>query len=124
MTGVYHRHRPCKHNDGIGEPVEQWQKPASYVKSTVKTPGSRTTRFASRVGALQWQWHANPQTGWYFTNPTDGELRMYCLRNPEGWKNLPGYTEFTVAKVTAPDCTYTTKIDFREAYRRAIVADW
>ncbi len=27
-----------------------------------------------------------------------------------------GYTEFTVAKVTAPDCTYTTKIDFREAY--------
>ncbi len=56
-------------------------------KSTVKTP-VENDEFASRTLGLQWQWHANPQTGWYFTNPTDGELRMYCLRNPEGWKNL------------------------------------
>lgn len=104
-----------RNDDGIGEPVEQWQKPASHGKSAVKAP-VENDEFAGRTLGLQWQWHANPQTGWYFTDPTDGELRMNCVRNPEGWKNLWDTPNLLLQKVTAPDCTYTTKIDFREAY--------
>ncbi len=104
-----------RNSDGIGEPVEKWRKPASHVKTVLKTPVENDDFSGNAVG-LQWQWHANPQTGWYFTNPTDGELRMLCLRNPEGWKNLWDTPNLLLQKVTAPDCTYTTKIEFREAY--------
>ncbi len=104
-----------RNNDGIGEPVEEWRKPASHVKTGLKMPVENDDFSGNAIG-LQWQWHANPQTGWYFTNPTDGELRMLCLRNPEGWKNLWDTPNLLLQKVTAPDCTYTTKIEFREAY--------
>ena len=104
-----------RNGDGIGEPVTEYRKPASRVPSAVKMP-VENDEFSGRTVGLQWEWHANPQTGWYFTNPTDGELRMYCLKHSEGWKNLMDTPNLLLQKVTAPECTYTTKIDFREAY--------
>ncbi len=102
-------------NDGIGEPVESWTKPASHVPGVLKAP-VENDEFAGRTVGLQWEWHANPQTGWYFTNPTEGKLRIYCRRHNEDWKSLWDTPNLLLQKVTAPDCTYTTKIDFRGAY--------
>lgn len=52
--------------DGVGEPVETFRKPASRVPSVVKTP-AKSDEFTGRMLGLQWQWPANPQTGWYFS---------------------------------------------------------
>lgn len=101
--------------DGIGEPVESYAKPASHVKSAVKTPAD-SDEFSGRTLGLQWQWNANPQTGWYFNNPTDGELRMYCRRNDEGWRNLWDTPNVLAQKVVAPTYTVTTKVRFHGSY--------
>ena len=65
---------------------------------------------------LQWQWHANPQSGWYFNNPSQGELRLYCHVRPEGWRNLSDNGNLLLQKVNAPTYTATTKVRFHLSY--------
>lgn len=102
-----------QNGDGIGEPVHKHRKPAG--KSAVKTPAD-SDEFDGRTLGLQWQWPANPQTGWYFNNPTDGTLRLYCRQKPEGWRNLMDTPNLLLQKVVAPDYTVTAKVDFRSSY--------
>lgn len=101
--------------DGIGEPVETFRKPASRAASAVTTPVAGD-EFDGRTLGLQWQWHANPQAGWHFNNPSQGRLRLMCVRNPEGWRNLWDTPNLLLQKISAPDCTFTTKVAFRAAY--------
>ncbi len=104
-----------RNGDGIGEPVDTYKKPASHVKSAVKTPAD-SDEFDSRKLGLQWQWHANPQFGWYFPNPSAGELRLYCHERPEGWCNLSDNGNLLLQKINAPAYTATTKLRFHPSY--------
>ena len=104
-----------RNGDEVGEPVEIFRKPASRIPSVVKTP-AESDEFAGRTLGLQWQWPANPQTGWYFCNPSDGRLRLMCVQNPEGWRNLWDTPNLMLQKIAAPDCTFTAKVAFRGAY--------
>lgn len=102
-----------RNGDGIGEPVAEYRKPAG--RSAVKTPAD-SDEFDSAALGLQWQWPANPRTGWYFNNPTDGELRLYCRLKPDGWRNLMDTPNLLLQKVVAPNYTVTAKVDFRSGY--------
>ncbi len=104
-----------RNGDGIGEPVDTFRKPASRVKSAVRTPAD-SDEFDGRTLGLQWQWHANPQLGWYFPNPSDGELRLYCRNRPEGWRNLSDNGNLLLQKINAPTYTATTKLRFHPSY--------
>lgn len=104
-----------RNGDGVGEPVEGWTKPASREVASVETPAD-SDDFDDRMLGLQWQWAANPQTGWYFCNPSDGRLRLMCVRQNEGWRNLWDTPNLLLQKIPAPNCTFTAKVCFRGAY--------
>lgn len=105
-----------RNGDGIGEPVATHTKPACHnpVRG-VMTPAD-SDEFSDRKLGLQWQWHANPQSGWYFNNPSDGELRLYCHVRPEGWRNLSDNGNLLLQKVNAPTYTATTKVRLHLSY--------
>lgn len=102
-------------NDGIGEPVLTYRKPVSRVPSPVRTPAD-SDEFASRTLGLQWQWHANPERRWMFTNPTDGTIRLWCRAHDDAWRNLSDNGNLLLQKVNAPDYTATTKLVFHPSY--------
>ncbi|WP_295936544.1 glycoside hydrolase 43 family protein [uncultured Alistipes sp.] len=108
-----------RNHDGVGEPVDSYRMPASRIKSAVRTPAVSDEFSSHRLG-LQWQWHGNPQTGWYFTDPSVGRLRLMCLvHNDMRWNiydNMWNTPALLLQKIAAPDCTYTTKVSFRGAY--------
>ena len=101
--------------DGIGEPVAEYRKPSSHLAPIVKNPED-SDEFSGRTLGLQWEWHANPQTGWYFNNPTAGELRLYCKAHGEEWRNLSDNGNLLLQKVNAPDFTVTTAMRFSPSY--------
>lgn len=101
--------------NGVGEPVLTHKKPFSRTRSAVKTPADSDEFESYRLG-LQWQWHANPEVRWMFTNPSKGELRLYCRAHDAEWKNLAGNGNLLLQKVNAPNYTATTKLSFRPAY--------
>lgn len=104
-----------RNGDGAGEPVDTFRKPASRVTCAVAAPAD-SDEFSSRTLGLQWQWHARPQTGWYFTDPSEGRLRLMCVRQAVGWRNLWDTPNLLLQKVPAPECTFTTRVMFRAAY--------
>ncbi len=102
-----------QNGDGVGEPVESWKKPASRVAAELKTP-AESDEFDTRTLGLQWQWAATPQSGWYFTNPSAGELRMNCVQGE--LRNLTDAPNLLLQKIAAPDATYTAKLRFSPSY--------
>lgn len=104
-----------RNNDNIGEPVAEYRKPAAAQPSPVTVPAD-SDDFGGRTLGLQWQWQANPQTGWYFNNPADGTLRLYCKAHGDNWHNLTDNGNLLLQKVNAPDYTVTAAIRFRPSY--------
>lgn len=101
--------------NGVGEPVKEYKKPASNVKSAIKTPAD-SDEFSERTLGLQWQWHANPQLHWLFTNPSAGMIRLYCRAHDSEWRNLSDNGNLLMQKVNAPDYVATTKVHFTPKY--------
>ena len=105
--------------DGIGEPVRKWKMPAS-------DPGARmfggvsalatTTGFTRTSIPLNWQWAANPKFWWYMPNPELGCLRLNCIKNPEGWRNLRDTPNILAQKIVGPETEFTTRLVFRPSY--------
>lgn len=101
--------------NGIGEPVQSYRKPATKVASAVKTPADSDEFSDYRLG-LQWQWHANPEVRWMFTNPSAGEIRLYCRAHDAEWHNLSDNGNLLLQKINAPTYTATTKLRFNPSY--------
>jgi beta-xylosidase len=74
-----------KDGDGIGEPVMNYKKPAVKIPSGIKTVQD-SDEFNDPKFGLQWQWQANPQSGWAFPT-SNGFLRMFCIRQQDSSKN-------------------------------------
>ena len=101
--------------NGIGEPVLTHKKPASRLRSAVRTPVD-SDEFESKDLGLQWQWHANPQLHWGFTYPSAGIFRMYCRKVDGLYPNLGGNGNLLLQKVNAPNYTATAKLTFHPSY--------
>ncbi len=98
-----------QNNDGIGEPVATWKKPAvgnSYASQVPQTSDEFNT---TKLG-LQWQWQANPEPLWAYPTPY-GYLRM----NPvilTDIRNLWDAPNPLLQKMPAEEFSATTKVEF------------
>ena len=104
-----------KNGNGCGDPVLEWTKPATNLP-VVKCSPADSDEFSSHKLGLQWQWHANPQTGWYFTNPSDGTIRLNCQKQAEGWQNLWDTPNLLMQKTVAMEYTTTVKLNFKPSF--------
>ncbi|GAB3315224.1 glycoside hydrolase 43 family protein [Hymenobacter humi] len=98
--------------DGKGEPVLTYRKPkVPGAAQPLATPAT-SDEFGSTSLGLQWQWHANPQSGWAFPNGPEGYLRLYAVPLPTNFKNYWQVPNLLLEKVPAETFTATTKLTF------------
>ena len=104
--------------DGIGEPVAEWTKPAAAKTLSGNAPDGEeiSNGFSSVNIPLNWQWHSRPQVSWCMPNPSDGCLRLNCLKHEDGWKNLWDTPNLLLEKVVGPTTEVTAKLVFKPAY--------
>jgi beta-xylosidase len=100
-----------KDGDGKGVPVMSYKKPNVGKTYPLSTP-LESDEFSSGALNLQWQWQANPQATWAFSNSAEGVLRLYSQQLPEG-KNLWGTPNVLLQKFPAEEFTVTTKVSFK-----------
>jgi beta-xylosidase len=96
-------------NDGTGEPVSEYQKPAVNKPSNRKIPQT-SDEFNGQKFGLAWQWQANDYPYWYSLTANPGYLRLYAQYNPDShslWK-VPG---LLLQKFPSPEFTVTAKIN-------------
>lgn len=98
-------------NDGIGEPVPEWQKPDVGKSYPVAVPQT-SDEFNNPQLGLQWQWHANPKEEWYSLTELSGNLRLYSAQNLSQDGNLWFVSNLLLQKFPAPTFKVTTKITF------------
>ena len=101
-----------KDGDGCGDPVLTWKKPNVGRTYPIATP-AESDEFSTNTLGLQWSWHANPQSWWYFTNQEKGYLSLYSVPVPEGYKSLWDVPNLLLQKTPAPNFTATMKLTFK-----------
>ncbi|MCS7337760.1 MAG: glycoside hydrolase 43 family protein, partial [Verrucomicrobiae bacterium] len=70
-------------NDGIGEPVPQYNKPAVPQPTRIAVPQT-SDEFESGALSPQWHWHANHKPEWFSLNARPGWLRLYAQPRAHG----------------------------------------
>lgn len=100
-----------KDGDGCGEPVLSYRKPDVGRTYPVSSP-PESDEFNRNVLGLQWQWHANAQPLWYFTDAGKGVLRLYSYPVPDNYVNLWQQPNLLLQKFPAPEFKATAKISF------------
>jgi beta-xylosidase len=97
--------------DGCGEPVLSFKKPNVGKVYPIQTPVESDEFNENKLG-LQWQWHANEQSIWYFTDVTKGCLRLFSYPLSDNYINLWNTPNLLLQKFPAPVFTATAKITF------------
>lgn len=97
--------------DGTGQPVLSYKKPNVGKKYPIVTPGDSDEFDGNEIG-LQWQWQANPEARWAFTNPSKSQLRLYTQLLPEDAVNLWDAPNLLLQKFPSEEFTVTTKLNF------------
>ena len=107
--------------DGKGEPVLTYRKPDMGKKDPQRnfitgqylmaTPAESDEFDGIRLGK-QWQWQANPKTGWSFMNPATGSLRLFTAQIPDSAKNYWDVPNLLLQKFPADVFMVTTKLKF------------
>lgn len=101
-----------KNNDGIGEPVSEWNKPNIGKTFPIVNPQT-SDEFDTKKLGLQWQWHANPKPEWYSLNrASKNNLRLYAAQNLTQSGNLRFVPNLLLQKFSAPEFTATAKVNF------------
>ncbi|NDV95892.1 glycoside hydrolase [Dysgonomonas sp. 521] len=100
-----------KDNDGCGNPVLTYKKPNVGKTYPIATP-AESDEFSTNSLGLQWQWHANPQSWWYFTNQEKGCLSLYSVPVADDYKSLWDIPNLLLQKTPAPGFTATMKLTF------------
>ncbi|MBB4034228.1 beta-xylosidase [Dysgonomonas hofstadii] len=100
-----------KDGDGCGDPVLTYKKPNIGKTYPVATP-AESDEFNTNELGLQWQWHSNPMSWWYFTNQEKGCLSLYSVPVSEDYKNLWDVPNLLLQKTPAPSFTATMKLTF------------
>lgn len=99
-------------DDGVGEPVMVYKKPNVGKVYSIETPAESDEFDAVTLG-LQWQWQANPQPVWLFTDAQKGVLKLYTAKIPEEAKNMWDVPNLLMQKFPADEFTATIKVNFK-----------
>ncbi|MNO41490.1 Beta-xylosidase [compost metagenome] len=91
----------------IGEPVELWKKPDT-VAGEVRIPQT-SDDFRGPALGLQWQWQANPASGWHSLIPGGG-LSLYATPLPQDCRTLYDTPQLLMQKLAAPAFSATVQI--------------
>ena len=100
-----------KNGDGKGEPALTYKKPNVGKMYSIVTP-VESDEFNSNNLGLQWQWMANQQPTWYFTDPAKGVLRLFSSKEPGSARNLWDVPNVLLQKFPAEEFIVTTKLSF------------
>lgn len=100
-----------KDGDGCGNPVLTYKKPNVGKTYPVATP-AESDEFSTNTLGLQWQWHGNPQSWWYFTNQEKGCLSLYSVPVADGYKSLWDVPNLLLQKTPASEFKATMKLTF------------
>lgn len=100
-----------KNGDGKGEPVLSYEKPNVGKTYPITTP-IESDEFNENMLGLQWQWMANPQPYWYFTDSSKGMLRLYSVKVPDSANNLWNVPNVLLQKFPAEEFVATIKMTF------------
>ncbi len=103
-----------KDNDGKGEPVIMFKKPNVAKTYPVTTP-IESDEFNTSLFGKQWQWQANPKTGWAFPTNT-GALRMFSVLFPDSTDNLWDLPNILTQKFPADEFKVKVKISFKPKF--------
>lgn len=98
--------------DSCGNPVLTYKKPNVGKTYPIVTPVESDEFITNELG-LQWQWHANPLSWWYFTNQEKGYLSLYSVPVADDYKNLWDVPNLLLQKIPAPAFTTTMKLTFK-----------
>lgn len=98
--------------DGKGEPVSTYKKPNVGRVYPIETPDESDEFDTAKLG-LQWQWQANPQPTWLFTDAANGVLKLYTAKTPDEAKNLWDVPNLLMQKFPADEFMATTKLLFK-----------
>lgn len=98
--------------DGIGEPVLEYKKPAVNSNSKLKTPAAGDDFNQTELG-LQWQWQANPESGWYQLDKHSNKLCLFTQNIALEKKPLLWYApNLLLQKFSAPNFMAETELNF------------
>ena len=103
-----------KDGDGKGEPVSTFKKPNVGKTFPIITPVESDDFNDTKLG-LQWQWQANPQSGWAFPT-TLGLLKMFSVYQPDSIINLWDTPNILAQKLPAEEFTATVKVNFNPKF--------
>lgn len=101
-----------KDGDGCGNPVLTYKKPNVGKTYPIVTP-NESDEFSTNFLGLQWQWHGNPMSWWYFTNKQNNCLSLYSVPIPTDYKSLWDVPNLLLQKTPAPNFTATTKLTLK-----------
>ncbi|QIK58724.1 glycosyl hydrolase 43 family protein [Dysgonomonas sp. HDW5A] len=101
-----------KDGDGCGEPVLTYKKPNVGKTYPIATP-AESDEFSANTLGLQWQWHGNPLSWWYFANQEKGCLSLYSVPVADDYKSLWDVPNLLLQKIPAPDFTATVKLTLK-----------
>jgi len=100
-----------KDKDGCGEPVLQYRKPNIGKTYPICTP-QESDEFTSNELGLQWQWHANFNPKWIFTDAAKGSVRLYSYPVRKETHNLWDIPNLLLQKSPSNVFTATMKLRF------------
>jgi beta-xylosidase len=98
--------------DGKGQPVLTHKKPnvgLALAATPFAVPPTSDEFDAPNLG-LQWQWQANPQSGWFSLTAQPGQLRLFAQPAPKPG-NLYEAPSLLLQKFPAREFTVTTRIE-------------
>lgn len=98
--------------NGIGEPVETYQKPDVGHIYPVEVPQT-SDEFNENVLGLQWQWQANYDSTWWSLNQNPDHLRLFTITTPQNSHNLFLVPNIILQKFPAEVFTVTTRLKSR-----------
>lgn len=101
-------------DEGEGQPVMRWSRPASLPPSARLLPQTDDD-FARGVPGLQWQWQANPNPGWLLPGRHRLNLRCYPLVQAEHKSNLYWQPNLLLQKFPAWQFTARTALTLNAA---------
>ena len=108
-------------NGGPGEPVLAHRKPDVGRTWPISVPQTSDGFDAPSLG-LQWQWNANPRSGWFSLSARQGFLRLCSVPAPAARNdgsaavgNLYDAPNFLLQKFPAPAFEVTTALEFSPA---------
>lgn len=103
----------AKEGEEAGKPVRTWRKPKVGENYPICCPAGEDD-FDSDTLGLQWQWNANPQSGWYHMDTKKKQLVLSAVKKEaETISNAPN---LLLQKWFLPECQAVTKLDLSELH--------